>query len=135
MNALYDSGRESFLDGQISWTQNTIRVALVDTANYAVNLSTDTWLSDIPSAAKVAISSPLSSKTVVGGIAGADSAVFASVTGPTCEALVVYRDTGVSTTSRLIAYISSANGLPVNPTGSSITVAWDTDSSKKIFKL
>jgi len=77
----------------------------------------------------------LTNKTITGGVAGADAAVFTSVLGPICQALVIYRDTGTASTSRLIAYITQANGFPVNPNGNNITVNWDTDASKKIFKL
>lgn len=134
-NQLYDLGREGFLDGQISWSQNTIRAVLVDTAAYTAMLATHRWLSDIPVDARIATSAPFSNKTYTKGVAGADPVVFSSVTGPICSALVIYRDTGNASTSRLIAYITQAVGLPVNPNGGSITVFWDTDASKLIFKL
>lgn len=134
-NQMYDFGREGFLDGQISWSSNTIRAVLVDTAAYTFSKATHQWLSDISADARIATSAPLSNKTIAAGIAGADAAVFTTVTGPVCEAIVIYRDTGTASTSRLIAYITQANGLPVTPSGFNITVNWDTDASKKIFKL
>lgn len=134
-NQLYDFGREGFLDGQISWSQNTIRAVLINTSAYTVNLATHQWLSDIDASARVATSAPFSSKTYAKGIAGAASASFSSVSGPVCSALVIYRDTGTASTSRLIAYITEANGLPVTPNGGDITITWDTDASKLIFKL
>ena len=135
-NELYDFGREGFLDGQISWSQNTIRAVLVNTSAYTFNRATHQWLSDIAADARIATSAPFSNKTYAAGIAGADPAVFTAVTGPICSALVIYRDTGTASTSRLIAYINQANGLPTNPlSGQDITVTWDTDASKKIFKL
>ena len=135
VNQLFDFGREGFLDGQISWTQNTIRAVLVDTSAYTFSKATDRWLSDIPVEARIATSGPFSNKTIVAGVAGADSLTFGSVTGPTCEAVVIYRDTGTATTSRLIAYIPQANGLPVTPNGFNVTIAWDSDASKLVFKL
>ena len=39
-NALYDKGREGFLDGSIDWDTNTIKCVLIDVADYTVNLST-----------------------------------------------------------------------------------------------
>lgn len=132
---MYDFGREGFLDGQISWSSNTIRAVLVNTLAYTFDRSTHQWLSDVDSSARIAVSAPLTNKTVTAGVAGADAAVFTAVTGPICQAIILYRDTGTASTSRLIAYIDTANGLPVNPNGSNITVTWDTDASKKIFKL
>jgi hypothetical protein len=133
-NTLYDYGREGFLTGQIDWSTNTIRAVLVDTAQYVVNLNTHRWLSDIPSAARVSTSVPLASKTTTAGIANAASAEFSAVSGNVCNAIAIYKDSGNPSTSRLIAYLTSAVGLPVNPDGSNIEIQWDT-STNKIFKL
>ncbi len=133
-NALYDKGREGFLDGSIDWDTNTIKVVLVDTNDYTVNLATHNNLDDIPSAARVATSGALTGKTVTGGVADADDVTFSSVTGDQSEALIIYKDTGTESTSRLIAYIDSATGLPVTPNGGDISVVFD-NGSNKIFKL
>jgi len=134
MNTLFSFGREGFLDGQISWSTNTIRAVLVDTSIYAVNFATNQWLSDIPVEARVATSAPLSSKTITAGVAGAAAATFTSVTGQRCAAIVLFRDSGVASTSRLIAYLDQAVGLPVTPNGGNIEIDWDTGSNK-IFRL
>ncbi len=60
--------------------------------------------------------------------------VFSAVTGDPSEALVIYKDTGDAATSPLIAYIDTAAGLPVTPSGTDITVTWDSGVNK-IFKL
>ena len=133
-NALYDKGREAFLAGDLDWDANTIKVYLIDAADYTVNLSTDQFASDIPGAAKVATSAALSSKTTTAGVADAGDFTFTAVTGDPSEALVIWQDTGVQGTSRLIAYIDSATGLPVTPNGGDITVTWD-NGANKIFKL
>lgn len=134
MNVLYDNGRQSFLDGLISWSSMTIRAALIDTTQYIAQLTTDQWLSDIPSGAVVATSAPLNNKTISAGVAGADPVTFTGVSGPLCEAIVLYRDTGIASTSRLIAYLTTATGLPVQPNGGNVVVSWDTGPNK-IFKL
>lgn len=133
-NALYDKGREGFLDGSIDWDTDDIRVILIDTDDYTVNLATHDNLDDIPAAARVATSGSLTGKSVTNGVADADDVVFSSVSGDQCEALVIYKHTGSETTSRLIGYIDSATGLPVTPNGGDITVQWD-NGSNKIFKL
>ena len=133
-NALYDKGREGFLDGSIDWDTNTIKVVLVDAADYTVNLATDDNLDDIPAGARVSTSPALTGKTVTAGVADADDVTFSSVSGDPSEALVIYKDTGVESTSRLIAYIDTATGLPVTPNGGNITVQWDSGANK-IFKL
>jgi hypothetical protein len=133
-NALYDKGREGFLDGSIDWDTDTIKVVLVDTDDYSVDLANHDNLDDIAAGARVATSPALSSKTVAAGVADAADTAFSSVSGDQSEALVIYKDTGVESTSRLIAYIDSATGLPVTPNGGDINVQWDSGANK-IFKL
>jgi hypothetical protein len=132
-NALYDKGREKFLSGSVSWSGDTIKVALVDTASYTANLATDEFYSSV-SAAVVGTPQTLGSKTVTAGVADAADPTFTAVTGASCEALVIYKDTGSSATSPLIAYIDTATNLPVTPNGGDIGITWD-NGSNKIFKL
>lgn len=133
-NALYDKGREGFLDGSIDWDTDDIRIILVDAADYTVNLATHDNLDDIPSGARVATSGALAGKTKTDGVADANDVVLSSVTGDPCEAIVIYKHTGTESTSRLIAYIDTGTGLPVTPNGGDITIAWD-NGANKIFKL
>lgn len=133
-NALYDHGREGFLDGSIDWDTDDIRCILIDTDDYTVNLTTHDNLDDIAAGARVAVSGALSSKTVAAGVADAADVTFSTVTGDQSEALVIYKHTGTESTSRLIAYIDTATGLPVTPGGGDIIVQFDSGANK-IFKL
>ena len=131
-NALYDKGREKFLRGEISWNLNTIKCALVKTTlGYTVNLATHEFYSDLTDV--IAGSNAFGSKTTTIGVADAADPIFSAVApGDDGEAVVIYRDTGVTTTSPLIAYIDTALGLPVTPNGGDITVKFDPLG---IFKL
>lgn len=131
-NALYDKGRESFLRGQILWHADTIRVVLVDTGAYTPALATDQFLSDIPAPARVATSSGLAGKTTTAGVADASDIVITAVSGPSVEAAIIYQDTGIAATSRLIAYIDMAGGLPFTPGGGDQLIQWH---ALGIFKL
>lgn len=133
-NALYDKGREGFLGGDIAWDSDNIKCVLVDAADYTVNLTTHQFLSDVPGAGRVATSANLTTKTIVAGVADAADVTLSAVTGDESEAVVLYQDTGVEGTSRLIAYIDTATGLPVTPNGGDITIQWDSGANK-IFKL
>lgn len=124
-NALYAKGRESFLKGEISWSADNIKTVLVDTATYTVDLANHQFLSDIPAGERVATSANLTAKTTTAGTADAADVTFSSVSGDQSEALVVYQDSGAEGTSRLIAYIDTASGLPVTPNGGDISVQWD----------
>lgn len=133
-NALFDKGREGFLDGSIDWDTDAIKCVLVDHGTDTPVPSTDQNLSDIAAGARVATSGNLSTKTVTAGVADADDVTFTSVSGASCESIVIYKDTGTASTSRLIAFIDTATGLPVTPSGGNITITWD-NGANKIFKL
>jgi hypothetical protein len=133
-NALYDKGRQGFLDGSIDWDTDDIRAILIDVADYTVNLATHDNLDDIPEAARVAVSAALTGKSVTDGVADAADVTFSAVTGDSVEAIVLYKHTGTESTSRLIAYIDSATGLPLTPNGGDVKITWP-DTASKIFKL
>ena len=131
-NALYPKAKESFINAHINMSANTITIALVDTGVYTYSTSHQ-FRSDVSNSAVIA-STALSNKTVANGVFDADDATFTSVTGANCEALLIFQDTGVQSTSRLIAYIDSATGLPILPNGGDITVVFSSGASK-IFAL
>lgn len=133
-NALYDKGREGFLDGSIDWDTDTIKVVLVDGADYTPNLTTHDNLDDIPSGARVSTSSALSGKSVLAGVADASDVTFSTVTGDSVEYIAIYKDTGTESTSRLIALIDTGVNLPVTPNGGDIVLQWD-NGTNRIFKL
>jgi hypothetical protein len=131
-NALYPKAKEAFLNADIDMDADTITIALIDTAEYNYSESHQ-FRSDVSNTAVIS-STNLSNKTTANGIFDADDATFTSVTGANCEALILYQDTGVQETSRLIAYIDSATGLPILPNGGDITVAFSSGSNR-IFSL
>lgn len=132
-NSLYDAGRDAFANGDIDWVNDDIRAILVDTNDYSVDLATHNALDDIVSGARVATAA-LSGKSTSAGVCDASDVTFSTVSGDQSEALVLYKHTGVESTSILIAYIDTATGLPVTPGGGDITITWD-NGANKIFKL
>lgn len=134
-NALYDLGREGFLDGSIDWDTDDIRAALVDTGAYTVDLANHKFLSSVASGARIAtLSGAMTGKSVTAGVANASAITFSAVTGASIEAIIIYKHTGSDATARLIAYIDTATGLPLTPNGGDVTVQWDSGANK-IFKL
>jgi len=133
-NALFDAGREGFLGGDIDWDANNIKLILVDHADDTPNVSTDDFLDDIAAGARVATSGNFASKTKTAGVADAADVTLSTVVGDPAESIVIYADSGVEGTSRLIAYIDVATGLPVTPGGGNIVIVWDSGANK-IFKL
>jgi hypothetical protein len=133
-NALYDAAKKAFLDADIDLLVDTIKVQLVDAADYTVNLGTHDNFDDVPAAARVGTAVALANKSTTAGVFDADDVTLTTVTGDQSEALVLYKDTGTESTSKLIAYIDTATGLPITPSGGNITIVWDSGASK-IFKL
>jgi hypothetical protein len=143
-NALYDHGRNAFARGLVSWRQSggsTIRVTLVDLADYTPNLSTHQYMNTdtVPAAARIA-TQQLTLLDPTAGICDGNDVTFPSVSGDQAEALIIWLDgggggnTASGTTDLLLAIIDTATGLPVTPNGGDINVAWD-NGTNRIFKL
>ena len=105
-NALYDKGREGFLDGTIDYDTNTIKAALIDKDFYTFSASHQ-FLTSVAASARAGTATALTSRTVTNGVAGAANTTFVSVTaGTTVGAVILFKDTGSSGTSNLICYIN-----------------------------
>ena len=124
-NYIYDLGCQALWGADIAYDTDNIKCVLVDGADYTPNKATDQFLSDIPVAARVATSGNLTGKTITGRVIDADDVVLSSVTGDESEYVVVYQDTGVESTSRLLIFVDTATGLPVTPDGTDITIRWN----------
>ena len=131
-NALFNPGREGFLDGSIDWDTGDIRVMLVK-STYTPDM-TDRYLSDL-GVVDNGRSASLASKTVTDGIADAADTSLTATSAVACNALVIFQHTGSDATARVIAYIDTATGLPFTPgAGGTINITWDSGTNK-IFKL
>jgi hypothetical protein len=138
-NQLYTKAKEDFLGGSLNMSSNVITIALIDTDVYTFSAAHEDR-ADVPNTAVVATAN-LASKTITGGVFDAADVVFPFVTGANCEALIFYHNTGSAETdatdqasSRLIAYVDTATGLPVLPNGGNLTVKF-SDGASKIFAL
>lgn len=133
-NAKYDKGREKFCTGNIDWMSDTIKAVMIDVAAYTVNISAHEFLSSVPSGARVGTPVALTNKSVTAGACNADPTVFSTVSGPSIEAVIIYKDTGDEATSPLLAYMDTGTGLPITPNSGDITLTWDTGANK-IFRM
>ncbi|APU88899.1 conserved hypothetical protein [Virus Rctr197k] len=143
MSALFDSGRQAFLEGSIAWLTDTIRIMLIDQATYNPDPAVDDFFGDITAGARIGNASgnnrgdmpALGGKSSTNGVADASDVTFTTVVaGPALASLVIFRDSGADGTSQLIAKIDSGTGLPVTPNGGDITVAFD-NGANRIFRL
>ena len=140
-NALFDPGREGFLDGTIDWDTAVIKTSLVRGYTFS---AAHKFVSDVTGAGGtlVSTSAALANKTVTNGVADADNTTYTSVpTGAAIPAIIIFQSSAVTggadvaaTAQRLIGYIDNATNLPVTPNGANIDVTWD-NGANKIFKL
>lgn len=128
-NAIYPKWKEARLqstaNAALDGSGTTgVYVALIDTGTYTYNAAHEFFssLSGI-----VGTDQELTSKTFTGGVLDAADITHPSVSGASCEALVLYiKNAGANTTWRLLAYIDTGvTGLPVTPNGGNIATAWN----------
>lgn len=123
-NAVYPKFREAQIDAaaNIDLNAGTLKAYLIDLADYTYSAA-HVFLSEIPAGGIVATSAALANVTITNGLLDADNAVFTSVTGDPCEAVILAIDTGTAATSRLVAFFDTGvTGLPVTPNGTNINL-------------
>lgn len=131
-NAIYPLYKQALLGGasNIDLDGGTVKVALIDTGTYTYSSSHD-FLNDVSGV--VGTAGTIANTTVTNGLFDGDDVTFSAVSGSSVEALIIYIDTGSSTTSRLVAYLDTGvTGLPVTPNGGNITITWNASG---IFQL
>lgn len=121
---LYKKFKEKLLKAELDFIDDTIKVVLIDTANYTVDIDNDEYLSDVPLIARVATSDALTGKTANSGIADADNVTFDTISSVSIESFVLFKDTGDEATSPLISYHDDATNLPIVPLGVDIEIRW-----------
>jgi hypothetical protein len=134
-DALFDKGREGFLDGSIDWDTDSLRVIALS-SGYTWDAA-DQFVSDLtPGSNEVTRSTAnMTTPTVTSGVADADDHTFYAVAGGSnIYSLVVFSWNTTDADSRVIAFIDGATGLPIATNGGDITVSWDAGANK-IFKL
>lgn len=132
-NAIYPLAKEALIKGLVDWPTDTIRIALV--RNYTYNAAHQ-MLSDLLTAGGVVITSQLiPNKTATLGVADADDGTMGSPpAGPAGTSIIIYTDTGLNTSSRLLFFYDTATGLPLTPNGQAVTFTFD-NGANKVFSL
>src|SRR5689334_10040583 len=108
------------------WDADTVKVDLVDAADYTVNLTTHDFHDDITGAGIVATGT-LASVTITAGVVDAADLTLTSVSGDQSENLVFWEDTaGASSTDPVLVFMDTfASGMPVTPNGGNIVLSWN----------
>lgn len=133
-NALYQDARRQFLAGTLGWG-GTIKVALIDSAIYTVDLVNHISLADVDASSRVAISDALTGVVALtDGVADADDITLYAVTGSSFEYMLIYQEGVSEALSPLILLLDTVSGMPVAPNGTNISIVWD-NGANRIFKL
>lgn len=123
-NAVYPIFKQELLQGTSGTAlTGTLKAALVDLGTYTYSAAHD-FYNDVSGV--VGTPQTIGSKTYVNGLLDGADVTYTAVTGASCEAIILYLDTGTAGTSRLVAFIDTGvTGLPVTPNGSDITITWN----------
>ena len=131
-NALFNKGRQNFLEADIDWLADDIKVVLIK-STYAFD-NNDEFIADL-GAVLNGESANLAGKTSTDGVADANDTSLVATDAAASNALVLFKDTGNPATDLLIGYIDTATGLPFTPSaGGTVNIVWDSGANK-IFKL
>lgn len=122
-NALYPLFKQALLNKEHNLDTDSIRVYLVDGADYTYSSAHDE-ITDVTAGARVSTSSALSSTTIVTGTFDSADFTFSAVSGDQSEILILWNDTPTTPTADpLIAYYDTGiTGMPVTPNGGDINV-------------
>ncbi len=102
-------------------TTNSVGNGSYSSGGYAVNLGISASgdnLDDFNSCV-IGTAQTLTSPTVTGGVADAADVTFSAVTGNPVQALLIYKDTGTPSTSRVAVFIDGKHKVTCNTTASS----------------
>lgn len=124
-NVLSTFAREAFLGGDLDWDADDFKIVILD--NTYTYSSAHNALDDVTGGARIATSSNLASKTKTNGTAdSADVTFLALPGGDTITQIWLFHDTGVESTSTLVAYYdtnAAAAAISVATNGQDLTVA------------
>lgn len=122
-NALYPKFKEKALQG-LDLSAVNVKALLVDLDDYTYSAAHE-FLSDVPSGARIAASSNLTSKTFTGGVFDSADPSVTGVSGDEFEGLILYVATGDPATSRLIAFFDTGGDLVQTPDGGNFNIQVD----------
>lgn len=144
---LYDSAREKFLTGDLSWTRDDIRVALLKSIpntlvpNRPIKYSADETaqethksLQDLPISNLVSTAGIIYNKSFSKGIAGGDAVVFNEIpAGIEISSVVIYKRGLTNLQSYLIAHLDTQL---ITDASQQVTVQWNVVNGQSwIFRI
>lgn len=125
-NANYPLGLDEFLDGEINYLTDTIKIQMVD-ASYVYSAAHNA-LDDVAASSRIGDPVTVTGKSRGFGQAYSDDVVFENVPGgDTVAALVVYQHHASEAAARLIAYIDTfgdSTPIDIDTNDGDLTFTW-----------
>jgi len=125
-NLLYPKFKQALLNKTHDLDTDDIRAVLVDAADYTYGAAHD-FLDDIAAGGRVAVSTALTSPTIVDGVFDTADFSWATVTGDQSEIIALYNHNGngaaADAARQLVLFMDTGiTGMPITPNGGNINV-------------
>lgn len=130
-NRKYPKGREAFARGLVDWETDPLGVVAVD-AGYTYSDAHDN-LDDVAGGSRLFTFTPTGADATDGILDLADHTEPLVPLGDTIRGLVIFLDTGVEATSRLLVFIderSDTTPLSIPTTGGNVEIVWPNGPNK-----
>jgi len=100
---IYDAALDAAWQGDLALDTADVKMLLL-TDDYTASQTADAYVSSITTAARVATTAVLTSKSFTNAVFDAADPGLSALTGNTVDAIAVFVDTGSDATSRLLSY-------------------------------
>lgn len=138
-NAVFPAAIDGLITGAIDLDTGVLKAALVRGYTYD---AADITVSDVVATGTLnGTSAALSSVTVSGGVVDASNTSISTTASAIDHALIIFQASAVTggadvaqSAQRLVAYVDTGTGLPIQPGTGTVSVTWD-DGTNRIFKI
>lgn len=139
-NAAFSTFYDGIMTGAIDLDTAVLKASLVRGYTF---VATHTFVSDVTGAGGTlnGTTAALSSVTVSAGVVNAANTTLTSSASASNHGLLVYQSSAVTggadvaaSAQRLICYLDTGTGLPIQPGAGTVSVNWDTGTNK-ILKI
>ncbi len=132
-NGFFQHGVKHFALGDIVWKAtggDTPRTALIDTADYTVDLANHEFLTSVAAAAREETSGNMTLvDAAADGVVDASDIALVGTAGDQCEGILVYDFETGDSDSALLFWWDSAPGLPVT-LGGDVDIVWPNTADR-----
>lgn len=139
-NAAFSTFYDGIMTGAIDLDTAVLKASLVRGYTFT---ATHSFVSDVTGAGGTlnGTTAALSSVTVSAGVLDAADTSLTATANPTNHGLLIYQSSAVTggadvaaTSQRVICYLDTGTGLPIQPGSGTVTITWD-NGTNKIIKI